>query len=327
MRVLRNGHRYCCHAKTPQEDSGRSWAAQLRTLSTGVFVLVFPVPLPPRKGSRTATSRLRAPFEAMTDSVPTAQLAVYIVLTIPVLYLLFRHWPTGLLGWFYLFAFTTLRIVGGAMSMGDSSTSGGASIISSVGLSPLLLATSAILHEGRVYRGLRRPKLEWWMVGLFHLIVATGVALVGTGASALEQGSNATQGDLVLLDIGIALLAAAWLTLCFWTAIGFLPGHHMETAAAHIGGTLLLHAVAFSLVLTGIRVLYTLVALASQKPYLNPSTGSVAIRIILILLPELSVTILFIVAGMRSRNAARQYREDLQQKHHVSNRKRGHSTE
>ncbi|KAI0506696.1 hypothetical protein F5B22DRAFT_650514 [Xylaria bambusicola] len=263
----------------------------------------------------------------MTDSVPTAQLAIYVVLTIPVLYLLVRHWPTGLLGWFYLFTFTTLRIVGGAISMGSSSTSGGASIISSIGLSPLLLATSGILHEARVYRGLRRPKLEWWVIGLFHLIVATGIALVGTSASALEQGSNATQSDLVLLNIGIALLAAAWLILCFWTATSFLPSQHIQTAAAHVEGTLLLYAIAFSLVPTGIRVVYTVVALVSQKPYLNPVTSFLAIRVILSLLPELSVTILFIVAGVRSRNAVRQYREDSQRKHHVRERRRAASAD
>ncbi|KAI1363184.1 hypothetical protein F5Y08DRAFT_251708 [Xylaria arbuscula] len=257
----------------------------------------------------------------MMDSLPTAQLAIYIVLTIPIIYLLVRHWPTGVLGWLYLFAFTTLRIVGGALSMGDHSTSGGASIISSIGLSPLLLATSGILHEARVYRGLRSSKLEWWVVGLFHLIVATGVALVGTGASALEQSSNATQSDLVLLDVGVALLTASWLILCFWTAISFRSSHHVEAAVAHIEGTVLLYAVAFSLVPTGIRVLYTLVALASQKPYLNPSTGSLPIRVVLVFLPEITVTILFIVAGVRSRNAVRQHRDDSQRKHRVSTRR------
>ncbi|KAI0145344.1 hypothetical protein GGR57DRAFT_300857 [Xylariaceae sp. FL1272] len=258
----------------------------------------------------------------MTDSLPTAQLAIYIVLTIPVTYLFIRHWPIGSLGWFYLFAFTTLRIVGGALTTGDSSPSGGASIISSVGLSPLLLATSGILHEARVYRGLRRSRLEWWLVGFFHLVVATGIALVGTGAAALEQASDASRSDLVLLDIGVALLATAWLILCFWTAASFLPLQHIATATAHSEGSVLLHAVALSLLPTGIRVLYTLVALASQKPYLNPATGSLTIRVILSFLPELGVTILFIFAGARSKNAVRQNRKNSQQQHHVGDRRR-----
>jgi UPF0716 family protein affecting phage T7 exclusion len=75
----------------------------------------------------------------------TAQLAIYIVLAIPVIYILFKHWPVGTIGWGYLLVFCTLRIVGGAMSLHSTGTT--ASIISSVGLSPLLLATSGILHE------------------------------------------------------------------------------------------------------------------------------------------------------------------------------------
>lgn len=82
------------------------------------------------------------------NSLSTANLAIYVVLSIPVIYIFIRHWPTGALGWFYLFAFCTLRIVGGAMSM--NSDGGSSTIISSVGLSPLLLAAAGILHEASV---------------------------------------------------------------------------------------------------------------------------------------------------------------------------------
>lgn len=74
----------------------------------------------------------------------TAELAIYAVLSIPTIYILIKHGRTGLLGWLYLFAFCTLRIVGGAMDLSGNTAAG---IISSVGLSPLLLATSGILHE------------------------------------------------------------------------------------------------------------------------------------------------------------------------------------
>lgn len=79
------------------------------------------------------------------NSLSAAELAIYTILSIPVLYILVRHWPNGVLGWFYLFAFCTLRIVGGAISLGNNS--GSASIVSSVGISPLLLAACGILHE------------------------------------------------------------------------------------------------------------------------------------------------------------------------------------
>lgn len=81
----------------------------------------------------------------MTNSLSTAELAIYAALAIPVIFIFVRHFPAGFLGWGYLFAFCSLRLVGGALSMNNSSPS--ASIISSVGLSPILLAAGGILHE------------------------------------------------------------------------------------------------------------------------------------------------------------------------------------
>lgn len=74
----------------------------------------------------------------------TAELAIYAILSIPNIYILFKHGRTGFLGWIYLFVFCTLRIVGGAMDLAGSTAAG---LISSVGLSPLLLAAFGILRE------------------------------------------------------------------------------------------------------------------------------------------------------------------------------------
>lgn len=81
----------------------------------------------------------------MSNALSVAECVIYAILAIPVLYLLARHWRNGVLGWLFLFFFCTLRIVGGALSIKSSSSA--ASIISSVGLSPLLLAAAGILHE------------------------------------------------------------------------------------------------------------------------------------------------------------------------------------
>jgi hypothetical protein len=80
------------------------------------------------------------------SSLNTAQLAIYIILSLPVLYILIRHsWP-GILGWGYLFAFCMLRVVGGALVLGNGNSES-AAIISNIGLSPLLLAILGVLHE------------------------------------------------------------------------------------------------------------------------------------------------------------------------------------
>lgn len=81
----------------------------------------------------------------MTNSVSAAECALYAVLILPVLFLIVRHRMTGFVGWLFLSFFCVLRIVGGGMSINSSNPA--ASIISNVGLSPMLLATAGILHE------------------------------------------------------------------------------------------------------------------------------------------------------------------------------------
>lgn len=68
----------------------------------------------------------------------------------------------------------------------------------------------------RIYRGNPNNRVEWTCVFFFHVVVATGVGLVGAGASAL-QGEHAIQNDLMLVDAGISLLTAAWVFLVVWT--------------------------------------------------------------------------------------------------------------
>lgn len=65
----------------------------------------------------------------------------------------------------------------------------------------------------------------------------------------------------------------------------------------------LLASVGFSLAFIGIRVFYSLVALCTEKAYLNPATGSLAIRVVLGLLPELIATLAYIFVGVKTREA------------------------
>lgn len=82
------------------------------------------------------------------QALAAAILAIYAILSLPVLYVAFRHGFSGLaiLGWGYLFIFCTLKMVGSGMQLHDSQSLG-ASIVSNVGLSPILLAAAGVLHE------------------------------------------------------------------------------------------------------------------------------------------------------------------------------------
>lgn len=93
------------------------------------------------------TLRIQSSIYNMTDSISAAKLAIYIVFAQPALYCLFKHGKVGFLGWFYVQTFCVLRIVTGGIGLHGSNTSTGSIILSSIGLSPLLLAASGVLHE------------------------------------------------------------------------------------------------------------------------------------------------------------------------------------
>lgn len=77
-----------------------------------------------------------------------AVLVVYLVLFIPASYTTFKHGVQGMawLGWGYLMIFCSLRIIGSALQISNPESTG-AAIISNVGLSPLTIAISGVLHE------------------------------------------------------------------------------------------------------------------------------------------------------------------------------------
>ena len=62
----------------------------------------------------------------------------------------------------------------------------------------------------------------------------------------------------------------------------------------------LLKTVFIALVLIAIRVIYAVVSAFVRSPTVNPITGNLAIRVCLNVLPELLVTILFVVVGLKT---------------------------
>ncbi|KAL7783810.1 hypothetical protein V8C37DRAFT_35071 [Trichoderma ceciliae] len=237
------------------------------------------------------------------SSTSNAELGIYAALSIPTIFVLIKHGRTGILGWLYLFAFCTLRIIGGAMSLSGSAS---ANIISSVGLSPLLLATSGILHEARIYtcRDTLNNKKEWGFVLLFHLVVTSGIAILATGASKL-QSSHPEPIDGSLVKAGIALLTLSWVLVVaasLWTLAHLRKSVKQTPASA---GIKLLWSALFSEIFTGIRVIYALVQFVKPNASLSLN-GPLAVRVVLTLLPELISVLAFLTAGILTRNIAQE---------------------
>ena len=81
-----------------------------------------------------------------TKNLAIAELVIYLVLLPAILFILYRHGLPGLLGWIFIVTFSALRIVSDGLAIGNSTGSAG-SIINAIGLSPLMLAVSGIIHE------------------------------------------------------------------------------------------------------------------------------------------------------------------------------------
>ena len=93
------------------------------------------------------------------SGISTAQLAIYAVFSLPVIYVPFRHGRPGLVGWVYTLGICILRAAGGAMSLGDKNGANtAAAAISSIGLSPLLIGISGVLYEAYVSHHPKSPK-------------------------------------------------------------------------------------------------------------------------------------------------------------------------
>lgn len=174
----------------------------------------------------------------MVDSVLAAELAIFAILVFPTIFCLIRHLPPGLLGWTYLVLFCILRIVGGALGV-SSPAPKATQIVSNIGLSPLLLAVSGIVHEARF---LRKPELDKKMelvtILALHIAVTTGLALLVVGVSG-SYSAHSTSGDLVFIKVGLAFLTVCWALLTLYAAVSLLlPSQSDRSAPAYRESTI-----------------------------------------------------------------------------------------
>jgi len=155
------------------------------------------------------------------------------------------------------------------------------------------------------------------------MAVGGGVGILAAGSSAL-QGEHPGSSSLTLVKVGIAALTVCWVGLCFAAAIStWMLSQASRGADTYRHGSIvrnntldsfyiadtiyhqLLHAVIASLVFTGIRVIYALVALCTQDPYLSPINGTLVVRVLLSFLPESISALLLVAAGVLTRNVRR----------------------
>ncbi|KAF5662187.1 hypothetical protein FHETE_8077 [Fusarium heterosporum] len=241
----------------------------------------------------------------MTDSIAAAKLAIYIILVQPAIYCLFKHGKTGFFGWLYVQIFCVLRIATGGIGL-HGATSTGSVIVNSIGLSPLLLAASGILHEARRATNPRlNRRLDIVLEVKYHGLVGVAMALIIVPV-VNSQGENPSSSNKTLLTVASALMAVAWSSLVIWALWSLGKSQGLSTSK-HIpsfhGGKVLLYATFLTLPLLALRLAYAITYLQLQISH--PESGfltSKAVEVCLGMVPEVMITVIFLFVGVKTRS-------------------------
>ncbi|PYH97855.1 integral membrane protein [Aspergillus ellipticus CBS 707.79] len=234
-----------------------------------------------------------------------ADLILYLILLLPAHLIAWWHrgW-SNFLPWYYMIIFCLARVVGGALGVHDSDSLA-ANIIVSVGISPLILAVDGLLHEARSYRHPSQRKfIGWSFIILTHVLVAAGIALAVTGALDIYEG-HPKSDSLTHWKAGVGLMVVAWVLVVLWAGFSLHSSQSEKGAAGYQGGTTLLQGVFITLVFVGIRVIYALIAVCTQRKDLSSTTGTVAVKAVLVFLPEALAALSMIFVGFRTKNLRR----------------------
>lgn len=233
-----------------------------------------------------------------------AELIYYIPSTIPVLYLLCRH-RSHPLGWLFLFVFASLQIIGSGMtiSSGQNDTPSSTAItLTSVGMSPLMLAIAGVLHEWIDLCGTLIPnksrRWAWVVVLVYHLVVVGAIAIYAVGASnASDPASDAAdiESGRTLSKVGVILLLLLWLALHAVFAVA------VNKLRPELPCERLFWSIVVSLILLGVRLVFATVATFNDRLGLfDPVTGSIALKVVFEFLPGALVLPALVTGGVLS---------------------------
>ncbi|KAJ5116566.1 hypothetical protein N7456_000914 [Penicillium angulare] len=229
-----------------------------------------------------------------------ADVIVYLILLPVANYLFIKHRWTGFLAWYFVNLFCLARIAGGALGVHDSSSMT-ANIIQSVGITPLILAADGLTHEARAFRFKNRSSLlSWSVVSTTTIALAAAMILSVTGSLNIFEGHGSSL-DLIKWKVGSGVTVLVWASQVLWAVIN-LVRKGKGYGAGHPESTLLLQGTLGALVFIGIRVIYTLVAVLTQNKDLSPITGTMAVRVVLMFLPECAATLIFVFVGLKTRH-------------------------
>ena len=232
------------------------------------------------------------------------ELAIYLLLAPVILYLFLRHGKHGLLGFFYLDVFAITRIISDIIFIAqrnNTTPSEAAAIVSSIGLSPLLLALSGLTHEQHIYlvnathspaRAQQIRKWMWIAQILIHFVALAAIALVVEGTIDLihdtKPDSSASQSDIDkenhFREAGSVILLLVWLNVTLYAALIF-RSIIRTTSPVRMALRTYGMATVIGSVFVGVRAVYSVTySFDHDDASLSPITGSFAVKLVFVVL-------------------------------------------
>ncbi|KAI9816575.1 MAG: hypothetical protein M1827_001707 [Pycnora praestabilis] len=222
-----------------------------------------------------------------------AQLVFYIpVLPLAVWFMVKQH---IYMAWIYTAALALIRIIGSGVQL-KSQTDDSASLIkigailSSVGISPLLLVMCGLLS--RVNKSLPdRNRLPHLIFYVFHVAIMLGLVLIVVGGvdsyknGVYKVNSKSKIGCIVFVAV---LVAQATVMLLQLPRIKHaMTGGHSEKR--------ILFAVAASIPFFAVRILYSIIGNFGGSMSFNPIEGNVIIEAFMVTMEEFIIVALYII--------------------------------
>ncbi|KZF21816.1 hypothetical protein L228DRAFT_269270 [Xylona heveae TC161] len=239
----------------------------------------------------TITTRGRLAIAEIVYYAPALVLAVIVML---------RHGFRRQLGWIYLAILALVRIIGSSMQIAseqDPSNTGlitTAAILSSVGLSPLLLAMAGLLK--RVDDSLPSShRLPGRTFTLLHIPTLVALILAITGGSEESSSPTSNNGGRKFMKIAIIIFLVVYVIQSALTFLTLFKLRHVPQ-----GERKLVYAVTGSIPFLAVRLLYSLIGAfeSPTKLTFNTVVGNVFVQAFMAVLEEFVIVAMYLAAGL-----------------------------
>jgi hypothetical protein len=205
-------------------------------------------------------------------------------------------------GWIFLLMFSLIRIAGASLELATirSPTSipllTSATLLSSIGLSPLLLTILGLLHRAcKSINKEHRTIIQPIHIKLLRLpiILALVLVIIGSDNSANYLTHHGTYPIQHITKIGIIILIAVFAVVVLITGIFLFHNSHAEP-----GEQKLIYAIAASIPCILIRLIYVALVTFSHIQNFSVLHGSVVTFGCMAIMPELVAVIIYLGVGI-----------------------------